>query len=558
MTGSPAGKRKLSSAIFKTGLLALLGSVTLLWTFMTPFGGVADELAYAKYANVVASGQGYGQSSVPAIVVVPAYIAGIDALSCFAFKPDVTAHCQQKTGWETLGERKVSIGTGNLIMGYPEPYFWIVGQPSRILSGFHAAYLMRLFSWGLGMSLLALMVVFWPRRHRSSLVIAALLAATPMVGSLIGSINPNGFEIVSGLSLAGLLAALMLNSAQSDRTLGRTSIHLASIFLVMMALSIAKPWSYVYTLAITMAFLLGSLIATLKGRMSPGRERGAGYRRPEVLWMFLMLGTSIVVGFASNATYRFMMGQRGTTKGVLPLWDATYGILTNFTGYALELIGFLGWRDHRPPLFVLVLWASAIVAFVIYALGRLPIPYRVLLLGFISGVILVIPAFSNRALGLLGGAGFQTRYVGAVFCAIPFIVVAYQYLGGVSLEVLPVAKLAPTLVWWFFVLQLTTVFWSFLRYSVGFPLPKAEFGWIFQWLPNYWIVALLALVVFALSSFVVRIQLRDPASWSDESESTLPGTAGDVGDGFGRSDSSILGQLRQPHLMSTMTVGPNA
>jgi hypothetical protein len=225
-----------------------------------------------------------------------------------------------------------------------------------------------------------------------------------------------------------------------------------------------------------------------------------------------MLGLSIVVGYASNGTYRNVMAARGTTKFVLPLWDATYLILNQFTRYALELIGIFGWRDHTPPLFVVVLWASAIVAFIVYALGRLLVPYKLLLLGFITGVLLIIPAFSNKATALLGGAGFQARYVGAVFCAIPFIVVAYLYLSGRPLEALPAANLAPTLVWWFFVLQIASLSWSFMRFSVGFPLVKHQLFWDFQWVPNYWFVALVGLLVFAGSSIAVRIQLRNPVS----------------------------------------------
>jgi Predicted membrane protein (DUF2142) len=508
----------LSAAKFKASLLVLLGSVTLVWTFMTPFGGVADEPGYAIYANVVASGQGYDSAEVPA------YIAALYGLSCFAFKPGITAHCQQEMNWKSLGQNLVQVGSEKTISGfpqlssYPTPYFWVVGQPSRILSGFPAAYLMRLFSWGLGMSLIALMVLFWPRQHRSSLVIAALLASTPMVGSFVGAINPNGFEIVSGLSLSGLLTALMLNSGVTPRSLLRNSVHLTAIFIAMLALSVSKPWSFLFTFVITLAFLLASAVVSLREKGRDRITKGKGYRGPEFLWVLCMAGLSIVVGYASNGTYRNVMAERGTNRSVLSLWDASYVILNNFTGYTLELIGIFGWRDHSPPLFVVVLWASAIVAFVMYALRCLLIPYRILLLGFITGVLLVIPVLSYKALGLLGGAGFQARYLGAVFCAIPFIVVAYLHLSGTSLEELPAARLAPTLVGWFFVLQVGSLFWSFLRYSVGFPLPKPGTVWDFQWVPDYWVVTLIGLLVFAGSSIIVRRQLRDPATWSDPSE----------------------------------------
>ncbi len=515
MTESVGGSRELRAATFKASFLVLLGSVTLVWTFMTPFGGVADEPGYALYANVVASGLGYDTAEVPA------YVAGFGELACFGHNLSITAQCQQETNWKSLGAELVHVGGGRTATGlptissYPTPYFWIVGQPSRVMSGFAGAYLMRFFAWGLGMSLMTLMVLFWPSKHRASLVIAALLASTPMVGSFMGAINPNGFEIVSGLSLSGLLAALMLNSGQESRSRARYSMHLISIFIAMLALSVAKPWSFLFTMMIAAAFILASLAAGLKGIWSSEISRARGYSRSEFLWVLLMLGISIVIGYISNATYRTVMASGGTTKGIVSLRHSTYVILNNFSGYALELIGTFGWRDHRAPTFVLVFWSAAIIVFIIYALGRLQIPYRLFLVGFLTGVLLVIPIFSNKALGLLGGAGFQGRYVGSVFCAIPFIVVAYLYLSGRALEVSSAAKLAPTLVVWFFVLQVASLFWSFLRFSVGFPLLKPKIGWDFQWVPNYWLVVVVALLVFAGSSIVVRVQLRDSASWLD-------------------------------------------
>jgi len=488
---------------FKAALLALIASVTLAWTFMTPFGGVADEGAYSIYANVVASGQGFGPA------VIPEYIDNIGALTCHAFKPEVTAACVDKTSWESLSGKPVTIGSDAMISGYPEPYFWVVGQPSRALTGYAAVYAMRFTAWAIGMVLMALMIIFWPASHKVSLAIAALLVTTPMVGSFMGAVNPNGFEIIAGFALAGLLAGFSL---RSDRDAGLTRnrvLHLVAILVAMLSLSVAKPYSYLYTVIITFAFLLVSaVIAGQKkwSQRSNGQTGGqiddrASYSGPDFLRIAGMLGISLVVGYLANETYRNVMDQRGTKAGVTTLFDSGWIILVNFTNYAQELIGLLGWRDHAPPTFVLLLWSAAIVAFVIYVLMKLTVIYRVLLVGFVIGMLLVVPAYSNKALGLLGGAGFQTRYVGALFCALPFIAIVYLLASGRPLESLPAVRLAPALVCWFFVFQVSSLAWSFLRYAVVYH--------DIQWVPTYWGITLLALAGFLVSTIVLWQQLRN-------------------------------------------------
>ena len=50
---------------FRASLFATIAFVNLMWASTTPIGGVADEPAYAIYANVIASGQNFGDASIP-------------------------------------------------------------------------------------------------------------------------------------------------------------------------------------------------------------------------------------------------------------------------------------------------------------------------------------------------------------------------------------------------------------------------------------------------------------------------------------------------------------
>ena len=493
--------QKMSSVKFKAIFITLIASITLAWTFMTPFGEVADEPGYAVYANVVASGQEFGT------VVVPSYIANAGYARCIS--NTLSAKCQSNLPKDFSNVNKIKI-TEKLIYnnGGPEPYFWVVGQPSRVFSGFLAFYLMRLFAWILGMTLMALMIIFWPILHRASLVFATLLVLTPMVGSFFGAINPNGFEMVSGFALAGLLSALMLKSSSEDYSLRDSAPHLGAIFIAMMALSVAKPYSFLFTLLISFSFLITFGVVSLNKKWSSTSTRTTGYNRPVFLWLASSLVLSVLVGYESSVDYMRTVARRGTPEAIMSLPDSTRVILSNFTNYALELIGFLGWRSHVPPTFVVILWAAALVSFGIYVFTRMVFAYKVLFIVFLVLVFLVVPVFSLQALGLLGGAGFQTRYIGAIFCSIPFIAIAYLILSNSPFEISPAAKLTPALICCFFIFQIFALGQSFIFYSI----PGGQLLYsvpIFDWIPNYWVVTVLALLGFLMTSMALYKQLRE-------------------------------------------------
>jgi len=477
----------------KSLLFVVLSSLSLSWSFVTPFAGVPDEAAYSVYANVVASGQGYGDAKVPV------YISNVGALTCFAFQPNQSATCQKDSGWQDLDEELVDVGRSGMISAYPYPYFWVVGQPSRVLSGFEAVYAMRLFALALSISMIGLAILNWPRSHPKSMVIGFLGVFTPLVASMAGVVNPNGFEIIAGFSLGGLLASIILK--KNDKKLEVS--HLVSILIVSLALSVAKPWSFLFTIVIFGGFLGFTLLPNFRFAKVKSTFPSKIVSIRDQIWLAAILILSVTAGWISNSSYREVMEEVGTKDKIGPVTFYFKLVLGNFTGYAQELIGILGWRDHAAPAFVLVLWLGAIVFALIFTFLNLDVTRKLFLILYVAVVFLALPVYSSRALGLLGGAGYQSRYAGALFTGLVFLCIAYLHSMGLKLESLIASKFLKAIIFSFVFAHVATLTWSFHRYSVGFPLVDKEFPFTYTWVPDYWIVALSGIAVFLFSSTVL-------------------------------------------------------
>jgi hypothetical protein len=492
--------RENYQAKFRASLFAVIAFANLMWASTTPIAGVADEPAYAIYANVVASGQGFGDANIPN------YIASSPALACFAHKKEVTADCQRKTGWFSISNEQVNTSKDVMISGYPEPYFYIVGQPSRFLSGLNAMYGMRLVSTLLMLATVGLMVLFWPKRNYALLGVGTIVAVTPMFTTFTTAINPNGFEIACGLSLAGLLAGLLIDREAFEKMNYIWKSRFVAILLISLSLSVAKPMSYLYMaliIGMPLCALIGSsLIATKKPRVFD-----KFVSKLEITLLIGIVFISCLVGYISNSQYREVMELRGTESGVLSLRASTRSVISNFASYAIEHFGWLGWRDHTSPLWVLIAWAAIYFGIVYLFVRNLNIWSKISILGFMALTYLVIPIVSTQALGLLGGAGFQSRYTGALFVSLPLIA------GAIYTIVLKRSILVPTLdfrnlVVVTLLMHFSTLFWSYSRFGIGFPLFEKTLWWDLKWVPDYWEVAIVFCVFYVASAIFVIGQYR--------------------------------------------------
>ncbi|HUG83068.1 MAG TPA: DUF2142 domain-containing protein, partial [Euzebya sp.] len=198
----PSWSRTFVAAL---GVWLVLGAT---WAVASPPFSVPDEPSHAVRAASVAGGQLLGERRevefegpplirrVEHLVQVPAALAGADAMPrCFAFAQG-TADCVIPLE-EIPGVAEVATTAG----AYQPLFYLLVGTPLQVLSPTEGLYGARLLHVVAGALLLAAaFATAWDLGGRLFVVVVSL-AVTPIVGYLLGSINPSGLEIAAALAL---------------------------------------------------------------------------------------------------------------------------------------------------------------------------------------------------------------------------------------------------------------------------------------------------------------------------------------------------------------------
>lgn len=203
------------------GVAAYLFACFAVWALTSPLMGVPDEPAHTVKAASVWHGQlrgeeeriegaegmsGSGDIVVDVVEVPRAYASAHSLPGCYAFRPDVPADCAPDL--PEAGEMTESPTTAG---AYPPLFYALVGWPSRLVQNDAGAYLMRLAGAAAGALLIAFALRSLSRAVPLSLaVVAFVLAATPMVPFLMGSINPAGLEIAAALLFWAALVSVAL------------------------------------------------------------------------------------------------------------------------------------------------------------------------------------------------------------------------------------------------------------------------------------------------------------------------------------------------------------
>ncbi|GAA1059534.1 DUF2142 domain-containing protein [Agromyces bracchium] len=191
-------------------LTAILG---ILWAFASPILSAPDENAHAMKAIAQAHGQLVGEEVegvMHLVVRLPDEFRYDPALLCYAGDENRSADCGAELGGER-GQDWFNTWTG----AYNPVYYALVGWPSLLLGGDAGLIAMRVVSALIG----ALFVgaafqsaLASPRQRWMPLVLA--FAALPLCVYLMGSVNPNGFEIAASVAL--WMALLRLLEAHDD------------------------------------------------------------------------------------------------------------------------------------------------------------------------------------------------------------------------------------------------------------------------------------------------------------------------------------------------------
>jgi hypothetical protein len=240
-SGALVGRRTHRFLVVWSIASLLFWAAGCLWALVVPVGGNADEPAQLIKAAAVVRGEWLG-AAVPAApkadraVTVPAGVAEDAARpKCYQFQPSVPAGCQPALGRGTRPTKAVTY-----VGRYPPLYYLLVGGPTLLGVGDVALRAVRVLSalWSGVMTGLALAIAAVYSQRRL-LVLGVAVAATPMVLSLAGAINPNGLEIAAALATwTGLLVLFLDHPRRPPAPLVATTALAGCVLALCQGLSL--------------------------------------------------------------------------------------------------------------------------------------------------------------------------------------------------------------------------------------------------------------------------------------------------------------------------------
>jgi Predicted membrane protein (DUF2142) len=436
------------------------------WALATPIFASPDEPSQAIRAWSVAHGQLYGEEFGPhdgprnpfgpAIlphvweyglsVKAPATYRNFGGIRCLAFAPSATANCL------SLGNSTRVVPSLTYQGRYFPAFYLLVGLPSLLSSpGARQIYLMRLAGVLVVAALLASAIASTRRARAPSLAAAGVVVAiTPMVLFLAGSINPSGVEIAAAI---GVWA--------SGALLAQTGAHHVDCRLVnrlgvaAVALALARPLGPLW-LVITAAILaLVAGVACLRALWGSMRVR---------VWAGVIVGATVVhLGWNVWAGTYDAQHYAGSPS---PLSISEIARATTGKGYSLlqQMVGVFGWLDTPAPAATIVIWILAVGALVGIAVILSSRRWMVAL-GLVAGLTVVLPIVLEGMQVRQIGFQWQGRYTLPLAVGLP--VLAGFSLRERAFSRVAQRRLAVMLIVGLSVAQVLAFAQALRRYSVG-------------------------------------------------------------------------------------------
>lgn len=324
--------------------------LVVVWSLATPMEGVVDDSASLVTAAAVVRGEFGGPlvqtpagQSTP--VRVPGEIVALNNISdCLV---DVNAPPNACGPAPKLSNAETA--TFTQFNRYPPLSYLLEGWPTLLFHGSAAYWAATLVAAVIHSLLLALalwlLVTFVPRRMA---VLGWLVALTPQVLYLAGSLNASGFEIAAGTATWAGLLALATADEPPDRLIGCT---VAAALMLMLARPTSPAW-------VALAILIAAIVA--------GRERVRALARRRSV----RVGAAVLAGGALVALVWLLAAGKpqllpvGKPPAPVSLAQALRTVLGAFKG---GLVGQLGdFESYYIPTFA---WAIWFAVFVIVCVG---------------------------------------------------------------------------------------------------------------------------------------------------------------------------------------------
>ena len=403
------GRRRVPTWWAWPGLLLLCCS----WAFATPVLGAPDEFAHVVRAAAVVRGQvvteevqrpGEYYEVLSAVDLPASYARARGVAGCYAFDPEVPASCAPPFAAQP-GEGSATALTS--VGRYPPLTYAVLGLPSLVLDGAAAVYGMRLVGALVCSSLLAAgTVALLGRRAHPALAVGTVLALTPMVMFLAGTVNPSGVEVAAGYAL---WAVALRSVLRPDPAWLRRDLLLAALAAaVLVNIRASSP---------VLAVLIVSVLALVAGR--PWWRSALAGRRwvPAVVvgGVAGALATVWVVAVDPNG----QLGGRPSPELADPAVAARAG-LSATPQYLRQAIGVFGYLDPSAPLVVYGLWALLLLGLGVAALVAGLARERAALV-LAAAVVVLLPVVVQVPTAADLGLIWQGRYLLAFAVGLPLL-----------------------------------------------------------------------------------------------------------------------------------------
>lgn len=425
-------------------LIALFWLPGIVWSLASPLFSVPDEASHVVRAVGIWHGQIVEED---AIVQVPAiWGQAAPQLECYAFKPTTTADCAPP--FAGSDETADVFTTANR---YPPLFYVAVGWAGRVSAGPLGVHLMRITGALLCAAMLAASVRALSRIIDPRLALAGtLVAATPMVLFLAGSVNSNGLEACAAIAVWSTLLTVLRWGDRHNGPIPRPLI--VQLALVASVLALVRPVSPAFLGVIgilTCASVpFGWVLRTL-------RDRAVLVAGAVAVVVSLAAGAYVTSTGAMAATIGFPIGDRN------PL----LAIVGQTSDYVEGMVGIFGWLDTRPPLFTLLVWLGVVFGLLALALG-LGSLRSVLSLGATVAATLVLPIAAQLPSAATSGLPWQGRYTLPIAVGIPLLAVVVID-GQRALAAQLVARVSAGVVLLTGAASVAAVFWALRRYVTG-------------------------------------------------------------------------------------------
>ena len=468
--------------------LALFGLLGGIWALSSPLMSVPDEPAHAIKAAAVWRGEIRGDT----IGLAPGDVTGVSSKvvdrvplayaelhhqpDCFKGRPGVSAACAPSIG--TDGN---IVGVGSPAGTYPPLYYILVGWPSRMLSPYRALYAMRACSVLLGALLLASATASASALARRPVVTLGVgLALTPTALFLIGSVNPNGFEVAAAVATwVTLLDVLTRPGGPTPRLLARAAV--ASVCFLL-----ARPISPLFW-AVVVALVLVAAFTRERGRLLRA-DRAARWAGAAVA-----SAAVVAVGWLVWSPSSESVGLPGVSLGT-----AAVHSMGQIPTEIQQMVGVFGWLDTPTADVLSRVWVGLVVLVVLLALVVGSARQRLALVAT-AVVVFALPVAIETAGVHQLGYFWQGRYSLPLVAGIPLMatwIIARARRFALPLQVGMAVMIGAGVGAVQFIAHGTAL----SRYARGGPTSSLAYRWGGSWLPFLTGSQLfvLALVVFGL------------------------------------------------------------